>query len=487
MNPDFTITTGDITNRDGLIAVGKDITQYQARNLTVNVPDARRNQRVYIGSMGEDLDEYGRAVKNVLINKDAYLPPASAAPAAADEEYRASMRQATGYIGLLGYWCGSVRPGADKSTPHCEFLCAQDRWQSQQQPPIKMYVPDGGSAAAEELRKRAESLMAAEPTKRQQCDTYYQAFRSAVMGYGLGPVYFQDRQELREYIAQVVDQWRVPLLDVATGRAEVREREDMSIETMEEWFGSLGRKRHLDATKEVFAAAKSDPDAPAFALLVHGDRDAGLRIFLDHLLTREQFLSGRRAKRGRRPPLGQYDQQQLTQWIGQELGFQADTPAALAELVHGELQKQQLVFAVDPIDGLIGGLATFYDAFWLPFYSRLKELRARQRAPFRLVAVICTITSQLDQAVLDRCTESFDDPASDFAKLYKIPPLGPFTRRDLISWLEDLKVPDAPPGRRAELIKRVLTNDDGQMVGAPALVYERLRGEDFWLEVQNDE
>ena len=48
--------------------------------------------------------------------------------------------------------------------------------------------------------------------------------------------------------------------------------------------------------------------------------------------------------------------------------------------------------------------------------------------------------------------------------------------------MNDLKVPDKPPGRRAQLADAVLRNAAGEPDATPRRVFDRLSAEDLWPE-----
>jgi hypothetical protein len=130
-----------------------------------------------------------------------------------------------------------------------------------------------------------------------------------------------------------------------------------------------------------------------------------------------------------------------------------------------------------------GGVAAFRGAFWKPFYDRLKELRASQPIPHRLIAVVAEHTGDSAAWSSAVCGPDFEEEPADFSKLALLPPLEPFKQKDLLRWLADLEVPEE---RRLAIASRVLTNSQGQPDPTPLRVFERLRGEDLRPEDEDE-
>src|SRR5262249_3292927 len=119
--------------------------------------------------------------------------------------------------------------------------------------------------------------------------------------------WFRNIKELREQVIVVGLQWRLGRpLEAATGVVDVVEHAaPIRLVTYEEW-GQLGRADHVDVFDKILNRASLYSEVPAVSLLVHGDEDAGQRVFLHQLLANKKLRCGRPVPIGR-PQVEQYE------------------------------------------------------------------------------------------------------------------------------------------------------------------------------------
>jgi hypothetical protein len=218
---------------------------------------------------------------------------------------------------------------------------------------------------------------------------------------------------------------------------------------------------------------------------VHGNEDAGQTVFLKQLLTHKKLRRGRPPQFGR-PQVEQYGIKALVQWVGESLGvvtpgIELGSPAELADLIHEELQEQQLCFVLKRVHGLAGGIEAFHKEFWQPLYARLIELRGSKPTSHRLIAVVLDYVDQTDLPD----TIAVEWPAitaEDYKLLLKLPVLSEITKDDLMDWFSDLDVPENIMGGRSALVKVALNAATGGVDGTPLRVFDRLSQVALWPE-----
>ena len=446
---------------------------------------------IFLSSTIGDLEEYRQQVQDALLKRaqvtcfrsedwiSNYGPTL--------QKCRDELEKANGYIGIFGYWYGSIPPGYKQSITHLEFIWAREKWQNEQTPPIAVLMPRVPSSAERTLKKIAASLIPAGKVKKKKHETLLKSFRDEVENTWKTVNYFKDEHELREHVIVICLQWRLGRpLDAATGVVEVVERETPARKVTNEEWGLLGRADHLVEFEKILNRVALFPDVPAVTILVHGNEDSGQRVFLRQLLSRKKLRSGRPVKIGR-PQLEQYDLKALTQWVGESLGVlskgkEIASLDELAELIHQELQSQQLGFILDQVYRLSGDLATWYEKFWQPLYARLAQLRKQspQQNQHRLVAIV---VDYKDQSAFDSdksCQFSGTATASDYGRLWLLPVLRDISAGDLADWFDDLDVQDDAAGRRAALASLAMKNAKGETDGTPSRVFERLKQTSLW-------
>ena len=443
---------------------------------------------VFLSSTIGDLEDYRKQVQDALLKRaqvacflsedwvNSYGPTV--------KKCRQELEKARGFIGIFGYWYGSIPSGQQRSITHLEFTWALEKWNDEKPAPIAILMPKSPSKAERALKKIAASLITSSKVKKKKHADLLKAFRQEVADTWNTVTWFKDEQELREQVIVICLQWRLGRpLDAALGAVEVVEHELPARQVTEEEWGLLGRGEQLDVLDKILNKAALYPKVPAVAMLVHGDEDAGHRVFLRQLLTRKKLRSGRPFELGR-PPLEQYDMKALMQWVGESVGVlengkECASLEELAELVHEELQHQQLGFILDHVYRLSGGVTAWYESFWQPLCARLTELRKQKPLPnqHRLIAIVVDYDDR--SKVSSNVASKFSGAATadDYSCLWLLPVLNKISEGDLADWFDELEVPD---GNRAALAALALKNPKGENDGTFLRVYDRLLHSNLW-------
>ncbi|MBL8390818.1 MAG: DUF4062 domain-containing protein [Candidatus Accumulibacter sp.] len=458
-------------------------------------PSAAGALTIFLSSTIGDYEDYRREVQNVLLRKAECACFLSedwiGGYDATVDKCRQRVCQSAGFILLLGHWYGSVPPGKEQSITHLEFDWARERWQGDPFPKMAVLKPKPGTPADDRLKEEALRILAT----REREERYLHAARLAKFHAEVDDRQtewrtirtFEDIHDLREYTLVIGRDWRgyTPMaaaqgqVDAGKGATDPRLRDDQ--------LGRLGREPHHRAIRKLLSGLAAHPEVPAVALLVSGDRDAGQRAFVTHV--QGSLLRNHRPKRkvGRLPP-GSSTLPALLAWVAGTLGLTSargvDTPAALADGVVEELKHQPLHFAIDRVGAdYPGGIAGFQRDFWQPFWNRLQLLRTQRQIANRLVAIVTDYSSDAGNRAGVAVDAQSGKSADDFSRLVALPRLGPIDESDLYDWFDELEVPDDPPGRREELARRALRDEEsGAFDGTPLHVFERLQGERLWSE-----
>jgi len=449
---------------------------------------------IFLSSTVRDLETYRQAVKTALGRAQTACFLSEEWSGGYDDTVQKCydrLHQAAGYIGIFAFWYGSIPPNSDKSITHMEFQWAMERWGNRTYPPIAVFMPKAGSQAEADLRARAQQLLTQVSAQQQDLADRLKVFHDEVANPTCWRTIreFDGQDALCQYAIIAVSYWRgkTPLNAARDNSARPDLPSDERRVTDDDLV-LLGRNSQIDVVKGALSRLGARADIPAAALLVTGDEDAGHGWFLQRLLGLKQFSRGRPPKVGR-PMAEPYTLQALIQWLGITLGVVRpgegiNTPEQLAELVGALLQKQQLCFVLNEVNRLTRGVVAFQEAFWQPFYRKLAEIRAQKPHGYPLIAVLVDYTGQTRQwpaSMFELCrTAHFND-----AKLLLIPQLADFNEDDVLLWLDELDVPDEPPGNRQRVVSIALTTPSGQYDGTPSRVFRRLRNTVLWSEGGN--
>ncbi len=434
---------------------------------------------VFLSSTIEDFRPYRQAVHDVLDRRaQIFCPLSEDWGGGYDDTIRKccdKIRQANGFLLLLGYWYGSIPPNSDRSITHMEFDWAKERWGEQPYPPLAVMEPEPLSEAAKDLQDRAQSLLPKKPQACKKHGSRLQAFHATVKNTWRTVRFFSTQQDLREYSLVSCLQWRGNTLAKAAQENPVAETD-----LTKEQLGALGRLSQFTAVQYILADSAACPDVPAIALLVWGDDDAGQQCFLRRLLkTRNEFRQWKTTMG--RPNAYRYDLATLVQWVAEALGLagggEIGTPAELADRVAVELKAQPLYFVLDQVQRLVtGGVMAFWTDFWQPFYDRLQTVRAQQRIAYRLVAIVVDYTGNASAWQEATCQPAVALAADSYRQLFEIPRLNAFTKQDIMHWLlEDMNLTDDGANRLAQIADDVLQDASGNLDPTPQRVFGRLQ------------
>jgi Domain of unknown function (DUF4062)/inactive STAND len=449
---------------------------------------------VFLSSTVRDFEEFRCEVQTALLTK------AEAACFLSEdwlggyddtvETCKERVLKANGFFLLLGYWYGSIPPRRKRSITHLEFEWAKKRWKHIKFPPVAVMVPKVPSEAEQKL-KHAAGIILKDKLEKKEIDEarhviLLERFHATVKDSWRTCITFEDKHDLRENVIVKCLEWKgqTPLA-AAKGKIVTEAIEPADSQVNDEQLGQLGRKPQFDFVESVLAVVADDAEVPAVAMSVYGDEDAGQRVFLSRLI-KTTLKSHYPRSRLNRLPLTHNDPAVLTSWVAGQLGVSRgiDTqgPEQLAERVAAELKRQPLYFVLDRIADLAGGVRAFRDAFWAPFYEKLRALRADRQFDNRLIAIVVGYSGDQTEWQSATCEWDAEESQIDYSRLLLIPKLGPFKRIDVLKWLEEMKVPDKPTGRRKMLVDRALKNDHGVEDPVPVHVFGRLRGETLWPE-----
>ncbi len=444
---------------------------------------------IFLGSTFEDLKDYRKEVKTALDKAQVacfLIEEVAGGYVDTVMKCREELEKATGYIGIFGYWYGSIPPKSKKSITHMEFLWALDKYNGHHDPRMLVLMPEPLSEAEAKLKAKASELIPRRYKKGAKHEQLLRGFHREVTGPWLIYKRFKNQQEAVQHALICCVRWQgYTAISAAKEAADPAGRGRPVRTVTDEELGSIGRKKQFDVAESILSQVVTRLDVPAVGMLVHGNEAAGQKVFLRRLLTTKQFTGGRPTQVSK-PPFEHYDLLTLTRWIGKSLGLttegEALTPEELAERAYEQLHYQQLCFVLDDIHRFAGGLAAFQGTLWLPLYKRLKELHARNPASYRLIAVVADYTDQ-SRSWGDIADEyKFEPETTNYSRMLMLPKLTAFKQADLLSWFEAVGVPDQPLGRRVQLARMILTNPEGKTDGTPRRVFELLESETLWPE-----
>jgi hypothetical protein len=391
---------------------------------------------------------------------------------------RDRVRGSTGFYLLLGHYYGSVIEPSGKSYTHLEFDCARELWAHLPYPPMSVFAAKLETDADNELRAEAAKFIPVDPAERELHGKKMDAFRSEALKAGRTVREYATLEELREWAIAGCRrlQGQTPLQEALYCQRPPTRHGPTDAE-----LGSLGRKPQVDTLDDIMAQLNAEPDEPAAAILVHGDEDAGQRLFLAHLAQSGRFSGFHPAKPGY-PPIDPYDIAVLAQWVGNALGVanpaQVHDARSLADALAVELRTQPLYFLLDRVQRLAGGIVAFVAQFWELLRARLIEIHKHTELPNRLLAVVADYKGDLSGR-----EQVISDPAApNFSKLVALPRLTDFNAADVLRWLNEMNTPDRPPGRRKQLAASVLKNSAGAPDPKPLRAFERLRSENLFQD-----
>jgi len=445
--------------------------------------------KVFLSSTVEDLDPLRKEVLDVAQREGrtfCWLSDVSGSSGYEPTEAycRRELLDSHGYLLITAHFYGSIPPGEPKgrSITHLEFEWACERWLGRPVSQMAVLMPKLGSAMDLKLQEKAERIVAKRRLDPDAHRSKLEAFHTQVKG--TDTVWhkvnsFGSVRELRDWAQKAFIQIREGLLigmAQASGAAPAPRPAVERIGDAE--LGALGRSAQVASMLRAVAALNAGSH-PALAVLVHGDKNAGHGIFVDHLFSekhKDHLADFRPLERKNQLPTMAAGLTALCAWIARSLRLPpgSDTPEGVAERCHGQLAQRSLGLLIDGVGNFPGGVVAFHAQFWRPFFARLSALAALQPGPHRLLVILSTRASDAGAwAALARDTAEDADEPADGALLWPLPRLGPIKPEHLEHWFNEVKVAKDPQ-RRRELIAQLL-NDEGESDPVPHNVVLRLR------------
>lgn len=447
--------------------------------------------KVFLSSTVEDLEPLRNQVLDVALRKGQTFCWLSDVSGTNDYEpteayCKRELLDSHGYILVCAHFYGSVPPGQlqGRSITHLEFEWACERWFDQPGNHMTVLMPKPGSPVDLDLQKAAEAIVARRGLDAAAHRDLLHGFKTQITGVDTGwrkVATFATEHELREWALVACNRIREGLfMRMAEAPAAPAPLAPPAADRIgDAELGALGRAAQLASMLRAVATLNAG-DHAALAVLVHGDKNAGHRLFLDHLFSephRAHLGEYRPLERNNQLPTAMAGLPALCAWIARSLRLPSgpDTAPSVAERCHLQLAQRSLGLLIDGIGSFPGGVAAFHAQFWQPFFDHLSALAAAQGGPHRLLVMLTTrAADSTSWATLARDTSEDAEPPSDGALLWPLPRLGPIRPEHVERWFNDMHVTRDKP-RRAQLTQQLL-NSEGESDPVPHNVIERLRG-----------
>lgn len=440
--------------------------------------------KIFISSTIDDLKEYREAVAQALKPSALCLMIQDWPDGHWDviEVCRKKVDESYGYVGIFAYYYGSIPPGQTASITHLEYQWVQKKWETHPHPPIVIFMPDEKADVHKLLKQKADSLVHAKYDDPKKHTELLEKFRTEVLDWHIVK-FFTSASELQVRAVHAFYNWGNLLMNVAQGNATIEDKNSQRVQ-VENQIGLLARSRQLDALKDIFLmATKPEKVSPAVCMVVHGDEHSGHTEFAKQLSTIDYLRKDKKEIFSGKPPVTSYDAKVLVNWIAENLGIleqPIDTPEDLAMLVWGELQHQQLAIFLDDIGSFVGGIPSFREHVWRPFYDKLSMLSKLKKVkyPLFLILVVHQRLKLEDNGIVYKYLPPDDDDRLtefDYSKLLELPRLGKITEKHVIDWLETLQLPDRTAEDLRKIASEVLKDENGEEDTRPFFVYKRIR------------
>lgn len=447
--------------------------------------------KVFLSSTVEDLEPLRNQVLDVALRKGQTFCWLSDVSGTNDYEpteayCKRELLDSHGYILVSAHFYGSVPPGQPlgRSITHLEFEWACERWFAQPGNHMTVLMPKPGSAVDLDLQRAAEAIVARRGLDAVEHRTLLNGFKTQITGVDTGwrkVATFANEQELREWTLVACNRIREGLfMRLAQEPAVLAAPPAHACDRIgDAELGALGRAAQLASVLRAVATLNAG-DHAALAVLIHGDKNAGHRLFLDHLFSephRAHLGEFRPLERNNQLPTAMAGLPALCAWIARSLRLPGgpDTAHGVAERCHLQLAQRSLGLLIDGIGSFPGGVVAFHAQFWQPFFDRLSALAAVQPGPHRLLVMLTTRAADTSSwSALARDTSEDAEPPSNGALLWPLPRLGPIRPEHVERWFNDMHVTKEKP-LRTQLSQQLLSSE-GESDPVPQNVIERLRG-----------
>jgi hypothetical protein len=427
--------------------------------------------RVFLSSTKDDLDKNCRP--RVL---EAILK-AQAEPVAMElwaSTYRPALdlvlrkiEESTHYLGLFAYRRGWIPPGRTDSITEAEFDHALEKLPDR----INVFIPKDGSPIAQALLELARQ-------GQDEAATEEQARFLARVRTGGVVEFFEDVEELMIITMRCVMSWKYgsvldrhpepapPPLAAAPAPPPAR------AVPAEQDVAELGRQAQAECfERDVIERLTPAGDETVAGVLVSGPPGHGHRPLMERLRRRFERESGNLHPLvvGCRPAWRDGGLEGLLAVLAREAGVGAfaDVGAAAAHL-GTLLGKTDVVLQVTLLQHFEDGVPGFVERFWSPLVAALPA-----GTPFRLLCLASHEGPVPAPPAWDAAVQACGGDAWDGRRLLRLPPLAPFTERELRRFLRP-RVSD----RAAEdtMVSSMMDGIDGN----PGLLYQRLMEPDYW-------
>jgi hypothetical protein len=435
-----------------------------------------RIREVFLSATARDVAEYRTSVRDALelLNTAVFLQEAWAVPAAGVLAIcLGRLHDSDAYIGVFGYRYGWIPEGESRSITELECAEALRRWGGAVVPPVFLFMPEPGSAAARQLEEAAARVLAedhpGDETKqalsRQRQREFCDRLRDS--GRFIGP--FATLGDLRARAIASVANWNMEILAHAAER-----RAPAIAEIPPSELGAIDRGPQREALENALFGVRNS-GAPGLCAIVHGGEDAGQFAFLSFLESWPDWEISA-PPRLITPPHDRFDATSLLAAALAEIAPGTAAAAAVGDLADAVVRRsrdESLVMFVS-LDRLDGGVEAFHAAVWSPLLAEVAARRGNNRAghPFVIVA---TLSAPLPAPLPPGISAAIDSGDPDYTRLLALPELQPFTSSDVAEWLKSLGL---PLDRRKQIAHRV-TKD-----GVPRAVFDRLNTDGFYRTLE---
>lgn len=388
------------------------------------------------------------------------------------------LKDQDGYMGLFGHrygWIPPDQPLSAKSITHLEWEWAKQHWSSRQ-PPIFIFLPEPGSEADQDLKRRADEVLQQDylnsPSERQTSLERQKSFIQEVREWANNRFInnFKTVLELRDKASASIHHWNKDILKQAVyGPGGVRQR------ISEAELGAIGRDLQLQVLERILPELRQRQQEVAAAFVVHGEENHGQRHFAKFLHDWEGWEDEDEFCHVFQPDWPE-EPAQLALWACEQLGYSVTLAEAMDCLVASlatRLTERNVVVVFQSPGKAPDRWDQFSSGFWRPLQQRLGQVVSCKARGRLHLFVVAQEPCQLAAADLDW----------DSAQLIPLPELQPLRQSDVDEWLKRRQPKlngKTIRYEQREQISKAVTHKDGIPDGAPLSVFERLQNQGNW-------
>ena len=388
------------------------------------------------------------------------------------------LKDQDGYMGLFGHrygWIPPDQPLSAKSITQLEWEWAKQHWSSRQ-PPIFIFLPEPGSEAYQDLKRRADEVLLQEypnsPSERQTSLERQKSFIQEVCEWANNRFInnFKTVLELRDKASASIHHWNKDILKQAVqGPGGARQR------ISEAELGAIGRDQQLKELVRFRSELRQRQQEVAAAFVIHGEENHGQRHFAQFLHEWEEWNEEYETLPPSQPDRPE-DPAHLARWACELLGQPATLAEAMDYLVAtlaARLSERNVVIVLQSLGDAPDRWDQFSAGFWRPLQQRLGQTVSRKARGRLLWFVVAHEPCPLAAAALDW----------NSGKPIPLPQLQPLCEQDVSKWLEQRKPKLNGEKIRYEQraqISMAVTHKDGKPDGVLLSVFERLQNKGRW-------